>query len=538
MPGRKRVIIYTRISKDDTGEGRSNDRQAQSCRLICEARDWEVVDVIDDISYSAYSGKKRPGWERVMDAVRDGRVDVVMAWAIDRVTRSTAEFLQIAKVCGDAGVSLTTASGDVDVSTDMGKALGTIQSVFGELEAARKAERQRLANQQRAAQGMPWSSGWRAFGYELNGTVVPHEAELIRKAADDVLAGASLRSVVSEWKALGMSTPRSAKGVDGWTHNGLRKILLNPRNAGLATYKGEVIGQGAWKAILSPETHALLVAKLTDPTRLTRRDSQGRKAANLLTGIARCAVCDEPVNAGSGYKGRLIYQCRSYHVSTPRDEADQLVRRTIVLTMLVTRPGLLMALPEKGVPSELWEDLQAVQSRMNAVATSFATGLLNETAMTAASKALQEQRSQIEQRIAQAEVATNVPTSGEQVRQFENLTLDEQRALLSTVARIRLHPRGRGKKNVPIKHQVTIDLRTIRKARERPLSPSLFKEGDTSYATDREDWFTALDERPGARRPPKEGFPVQLPSTGEHRRHLSLVRDQQPSVLDAQPTGQ
>src|SRR4051812_15988999 len=124
MPDRKRVLIYTRISKDDTGEGQSNARQEHACRLIAEARNWDVVDVVEDISYSAYSGKKRPGWERVLEAMRDGRVDVVMAWAIDRITRSTTEFLQIAKVCSDTGVAITTASGDVDLSTEMGKALG------------------------------------------------------------------------------------------------------------------------------------------------------------------------------------------------------------------------------------------------------------------------------------------------------------------------------------------------------------------------------------------------------------------------------
>ncbi|MGY1914433.1 recombinase family protein [Blastococcus sp. SYSU DS0973] len=537
MPDSKRVLIYTRISKDDTGEGKSNARQEDACRQLAAIRGWTVVDVVEDISYSAYSGKKRPGWDRVLEVMRSGTVDVVMAWAIDRITRSTSEFLQIAKVCSETGVAITTASGDVDLSTEMGKALGTIQSVFGELEVERKAARQRLANQQRAAQGKPWSSGWRPFGYELDGTVIPREADLIRKAADDVLTGASLRSVVGEWKALGVSTPRSSKGVDGWTHNGLRKILLNPRNAGLATYKGEVIGQGGWEPIIAPETHALLVAKLTDPSRLTRRESRGRKASNLLTGIAHCAVCDEPVAAGSGYQGRLIYQCASYHISTPRDDADAVIREAIVRTMLTTRPGLLMPLPERGMPSKLWEELQAMQSRMNTVAASFAEGVLNQEQMTTASRSLQEQKTRIEQEIADAEVQANVPTRMDQVREFEKLTLDEQRGLLARVARIKLYPRGRGKKNVPITHQVTLDLRVIYEARERPLLPFLYKDGDTSYATEREHWFTALDERPRRPQPAKEGFAVPVPPLDEDdapgdaddSEHHPLALDNQPA---------
>ncbi|MCW2580013.1 MAG: hypothetical protein JWR82_1614, partial [Blastococcus sp.] len=282
MPDTKRVLIYTRISKDDTGEGQSNDRQQTKCEDLARLRDWDIVGVESDISVSAYTGKERPAWNRVVQAMKDGTVDVVIAWHLDRITRTVKELTEIIELSRATGVPIATASGEFDLSNNTGKMLATIISAVSEHEVEHKGARQRLANRQRAAEGKPWTSGWRAFGYELDGTLVPTEAHLIREASEKVLQGASLRSIVRDWQALGVSTPRSAKGVDGWTHNGVRKILLNPRNAGHATYQGKVIGKGAWEPIISPETHALLVAKLQDPSRLTRAESRGRKPSNLL----------------------------------------------------------------------------------------------------------------------------------------------------------------------------------------------------------------------------------------------------------------
>ncbi len=60
---RKRCVIYTRVSRDDTGEGRSNERQEEVCRKLADLRGWEVVSVEADISVSAYSGTHRPAWQ-------------------------------------------------------------------------------------------------------------------------------------------------------------------------------------------------------------------------------------------------------------------------------------------------------------------------------------------------------------------------------------------------------------------------------------------------------------------------------------------
>jgi site-specific DNA recombinase len=475
MAEAKRALIYTRVSRDDTGEGKSNDRQRESCEALAKARGWEVVGCEDDISVSAYSGKDRPAWNRVLDAMRNRSIDYVIAWQLDRITRTVSELTALVQLARETGVAIVTSTGDLDLSNESGKFLATVLSAVAEMEVERKGARQKLANRQRAAEGKPWPSGWRPFGFEMDGTHVPHEADLIREAAERVLDGAPLRSIVRHWKSLGVTTPRSAKGAEGWTHNGVRSILLNARNAGLATYNGEIIGKGSWEPIISAETYTLLVAKLTDPARLTRGTSRGRAASNLLTGIATCAKCGGTVDAGSGHKGAPMYTCKGYHVSTPRAEADGIVRASVIAALQTTLPGTVVAARGKATPGALWQEAERLTSRLDSASSSYARGGITIEQLETASASLREQLADVEQRIAESTggAASPLALRAEQIEDFENLDLDGQRAFLASLATIKLYPRGRGKRNVPIKHQVTVHLkgrrgRTIPALDERP----------------------------------------------------------------------
>jgi site-specific DNA recombinase len=157
-----RALIYTRISRDDSGEGAANERQEADCRTLAGLRGWSVVGVEADISVSAYSGKRRPGWERVLAKVRAREVDVVLAWHMDRITRTVRELVVIADLCRETGVAIATVQGgEIDLSNDTGRMVATIIGAVAEAEVERKGARQKAANAQRRAQGKHRPSGWR-----------------------------------------------------------------------------------------------------------------------------------------------------------------------------------------------------------------------------------------------------------------------------------------------------------------------------------------------------------------------------------------
>ena len=83
-----RAIVYTRISQDQTGEKAGVSRQEEACRQLCAARGYEVLRVESDNSISAWSNVPRPAFERALAAARAGECDVIVAYALDRLTRN------------------------------------------------------------------------------------------------------------------------------------------------------------------------------------------------------------------------------------------------------------------------------------------------------------------------------------------------------------------------------------------------------------------------------------------------------------------
>ena len=72
--------IYVRISRDRAGAGLGVERQEQDCRALADQLGWAVVDFYSDNDISAYSGKRRPDYERMLADISAGRINAVIAW--------------------------------------------------------------------------------------------------------------------------------------------------------------------------------------------------------------------------------------------------------------------------------------------------------------------------------------------------------------------------------------------------------------------------------------------------------------------------
>lgn len=455
----KRALIYTRVSRDDSGEGKSNERQEEDCRAFAKVRGYEVVGVEKDVSVSAYSGKTRRGWNRVIEAITAGEIDLVLAWKVDRLTRTVRELVSIVDLCRAHDVSVVTVDGELDLSTPQGRAVATILGSISQMEVERKGERQRSANAQRRAEGQPWRSGWASFGYDRDKRVVPTQADMIRKAADDVLNGASLKSIAREWRASGVSTPRSKKGAEGWTHNGVKTILLNPVNAGINTYKGEEIGPGDWEPVLTEATLRQLQALLSDPSRRTYAGT-GRRPETLLSGIATCAACGHLVQAGVSNR-RKVYKCRNAvgeHLTTDRAAADQFVLEALTQgSEVFASHQILPSVGETESADTLLAETTALDHRERAITERFTQGLIEEETWNRALVAIKGKRVELEDQIAASagDRRTAHALARARIDSFLSLSLADKRLTLKAIAEIELHPRNR-RRNRPISEQVSV----------------------------------------------------------------------------------
>lgn len=315
----QRAAIYARISDARDGDTAGVDRQVEDCQDLCDREGLQVVGIYRDNNRSAYRpGGKRPDYDRMLEAVRDGQVDVIVVYATDRLYRRLTDLEDLTATLnrGSRGVVLvkTVKSGEVDLSTADGVMQAGMLAVVAKHESMKRGERVARAARQRAEQGR-FSGGVRRFGYNATMTeLVPEEADAIAWAYRAVADGVTVREVWREWKRRGL------RGTQGGAiaPSQVTLILRRPFNASLVSYRGELLpGKSDVPAIVDEDLWRTVNAILSDPARRTA--PMGRPSVTLLAGLMTCGVCGGPMyrqNHHTAAAQRKVYTCQiGRHVS-------------------------------------------------------------------------------------------------------------------------------------------------------------------------------------------------------------------------------
>jgi DNA invertase Pin-like site-specific DNA recombinase len=445
--GSQRAVIYTRQSKDTEGNGQAIARQLEACERLAAQRGWQVVARLDDNDTSASNGKLRKGFARVMAMISQGQTDVVVVWAVDRLVRRLADLESVIDACEAAGVKLATVSGDLDLSTDQGRLVGRILASVARGEVERKGTRQRLANAQAARQGKRRTGTPRPFGYEADHvTPRPAEAEAIRWAADALLGGSTVSAVTREWAARGLHPPQNHGAR--WARHSVSTILRNPAIAGLRAYKGEIVADGQWEAIISPETWHAVVALLADPAR-----KRPRGVRTLLGGLARCQ-CGNTVQGSINATGKHVYRCNP----ATRGEAagphcQQLIANvdsyvTAVIVERLSRPDLAdLTAPKRPDLAPLHREAASIRTNLDELAADRVAGLISRSQMLAATERGNARLAEISASLAAAaETSALAPFAAAESAQavWDSLDGARKRAVIDALAEVIINPAGRG----------------------------------------------------------------------------------------------
>jgi DNA invertase Pin-like site-specific DNA recombinase len=290
-PAATRAGIYCRISRDKVGAGLGIARQESDCRVLADRLGRGVADVYADNDISAYGGKHRPQYERLLSDIRSGKVTAVLAWHGDRLHRRPTELESYIDACEARGVETQTVkAGMLDLSTPSGRMIARQLGTIARYEVEHGVERIKGAKAQARDAGQ-WLGGRAPFGYVKDGksSLAPctGEAELIRRAAEDVLAGRALRAVAGEWNAAGVTT----RGGRRWDSELVRKVLCSPTTAGRIAHGGQDTGKAAvWPAIID-----LTIWEGAAPwSTPSRRASCGRARRSGCCRVSRCAGAAGP----------------------------------------------------------------------------------------------------------------------------------------------------------------------------------------------------------------------------------------------------
>jgi site-specific DNA recombinase len=458
-----RAVIYCRISQDRTGAGLGVDRQREDCEKLAERHGWDVVETYVDNDVSAYrKGKKRPGYQRMLDDLDQGLATIVIAWHTDRLHRSPVELEGYIDVCERRGVSThTVQAGELDLATSSGRMTARILGAVARQESEHKGERVARARRQKALAG-EWMGGIRPFGWglptEQARTVVdrktgeerqepvldwlkavPEEAEALRFWTDEMLSGGSIRSLVKWCRDKGVTTTRG----NAVTHADMRDMLLRPRNAGIAVYRGEEVGRGQWEPIVDEAKYRAVCAILKDPARTTNRGAQPKWVGSLIYLCGREGCGTGMTVTMSGGRQYPSYRCPTGHGGGRRAEkVDQYVEDVIVERL--SRPDahdLLLPGPDDIDVAGLQAESEEIRQRMTDLGGLFGARLLELEPFTQGMETARAQLDGVTQQLARA--ATRDPlvdlVGAPDVRKaWKALQLDRQRNVLRALVTVTL----------------------------------------------------------------------------------------------------
>lgn len=440
-----RAAIYARQSLDRNGEALAVTRQLAECRDLAAGKGWEVVREYVDNDTSASSGKPRPQWDKLLTDLTDGLVDVLVCWHTDRLYRRLRDLVGLVEIAERRSLRIASVkAADLDLSTPAGRMLAGMLGHAARYEVEQKSARQCAANLQRARMG---NVGWtrRPYGYDrVDGSivVVDTEAAVIRRMASAVLSGASLSSVAAM-----LNDEKITTSLGGpWNVNGIKRVLINPRHAGQAVYRGERVADGAWPAILDTATHERLVAVLTAPGRRTTTSNVGK---HLLSGIARCGRCGAPMYAtptGVAARRWLAYRCSaSAHLMRRLDLVDEVVNAVVIARL--RRPDVLQLLAPTEDVSALAVESTEIRGRLDDLAALLADGILSAAGVRDAASRLHTRLRELQGRIGQAvgtDALAGLADADDVAAWWAGVDLAHQRAVIERLMVVTILPAGRG----------------------------------------------------------------------------------------------
>jgi site-specific DNA recombinase len=324
-----RCAVYTRKSTEDGLEKEFNslDAQYEACAayaLSQKHEGWELVpDRYDDGGYSG-GNMDRPGLRRLLSDVAAGKVDIILVYKIDRLTRSLSDFAKIVDVLDGAKASFVSITQSFNTTTSMGRLTLNMLLSFAQFEREVTGERIRDKIAASKRKGM-WMGGPVPLGYDLdNRRLIPNktEAQLVRHIMERYLKASSVQSLADELNEQGYKTKvqiRASgphKGGCPFRRGTLYHLLSNPIYLGKIVHKGQVY-PGEHQAIVPEELFNAVQAKLKDKASGSAKRSSAQHPS-LLTGILFDSD-NRPMTPSHASKGKT--KRYRYYITRP-DKAD------------------------------------------------------------------------------------------------------------------------------------------------------------------------------------------------------------------------
>jgi site-specific DNA recombinase len=430
------VAVYARISFDWEGLGLGVERQIKDCMELAERLGWLLGELYVDNNISAYSGKHRPAYTRMLADLEAGKCNALICYDLDRLSRNPIEIEHIIDLAEKDMVRLATVTGAYDLATPTGRLHARIKASVARHESEQTASRIRRKVQERAEAGKP--HGQKAYGWErVDGRDIlePTEAAVVREIADRLLGGESVSTITKSLNARGILSPYGKE----WTRTTVRHMVLRERNAGFRRHQDKIIGKGDWQPIFDEDTYHRLHALLSDPG---RKVTTGSAFRHLLTGIAKCGKCGKPVRLLIAHEGRSkSYSCGNcMSIRRRQEDVDRIITKLVVGRL--AKPdakAIFMPLPD---PS-LAEEAAGIRAKLDLAADQYAVDEIDGEQLKRISARLRPRLAELEVLLRPAVLDLADLATPDIAERWDDVPLERQRAAIDFLLDITLLPRGK-----------------------------------------------------------------------------------------------
>lgn len=319
---KKNAAIYCRVSTEDQArEGYSLPEQQEKLKDLCKYRDYNIYGIYEDAGISGKDIEHRPQFQKMLESVKDGKVNVIVAYKLDRLTRSVRDLEILISELEKYNCSLECAMDDINTSTANGRFFVRMLTVLSQLEIERVSERTKFGMVGAIKDGhIPVRKTLGFMRKDKKLIINPAESEIVKRIFDLYYKGKSyqqIANIFNEEKVLNKK----------WYDTTILKTLSNP------LYKGDFVSGTRtgnpvlYENVVEPIISKKLWEECQEQTRKNTRNYTRRNDYIFFQKIIcpnchKIMACKAP---GGSKKKYIYYQCNSCKTYIREDKLIELL---------------------------------------------------------------------------------------------------------------------------------------------------------------------------------------------------------------------
>ena len=322
---KQRVCAYVRVSTTNSSQLDSLENQKVYFETLYANR--EDVDFLGVYYDKGISGSKadRPSFQAMLEACRQGQIDLIHTKSISRFARNTMTVLEVSRELKTLGVGIYFEEQNINTLSNEGEVMLSVLASLAEEELESMSTNQRWAFQKKFQRGELVINTKRFMGYDVDdkGDLVVNEAEaqIVRRIFQLYLDGMGMHRIAKLLNQEKVPTVTGAK----WHDTTIRQMLRNEKYMGSALLQkyhtpwvngSRKLNEGELEQYLIEDNHEPIVSKEMWQAVQEKFDRKSRKqGANQtyrFTSMLKCQYCGSTLKRQVSYKKQIIWCCSKY----------------------------------------------------------------------------------------------------------------------------------------------------------------------------------------------------------------------------------